>query len=341
MSVYTDGVVPWNSLDDNTRLPQASELEGGYPCGEADRELFNWTVGYPIGQIYNVLLGAGIVPDLSDLTQLKQALSILYPRILTQDLHIYVRPDGDDNNDGLTNSASGAFKTIQAAVDRISARYSGTGFTVVVHIAAGTYNGFAINGGNVRNWRFLGAGVLSTFVNATSTSVNSGRGILTSNAEVVVQDISFSAYFECAGVSPQGGSIEVITCNFNMASASSYGVNAAGGLINLFGNIKFSGSGLSNIAAIRGSIRLGFYDGVTSRPVALEWAPGTTVTDANVLASDGGSVLAFPTVVFQDGTPSGRRYSIRLNGIINTQGSGVNFFAGTTVGATATGGQYV
>jgi len=75
MAFYTNGVVPWNSLDDNTRAPLTSEMESGYPCGEADQALFNWTAGYPIGQIYNALLGAGISsPDLSDLKELTQAI---------------------------------------------------------------------------------------------------------------------------------------------------------------------------------------------------------------------------------------------------------------------------
>lgn len=72
--VYTNGVVPWNSLDDNTRVPLASELQSGYPCGEADQELFNWTAGWPIGQIWNVLLSAGITPDATKLLQLSQAI---------------------------------------------------------------------------------------------------------------------------------------------------------------------------------------------------------------------------------------------------------------------------
>lgn len=74
MSVYTDGIVPWNSLDDNTRLPHASELESGYPCGEADQQLFNWTSGYSIGQIWNVLLSAGLTPSPSRLLDLSKAI---------------------------------------------------------------------------------------------------------------------------------------------------------------------------------------------------------------------------------------------------------------------------
>jgi hypothetical protein len=74
MPIYTDGVVPWNSLDDNTRAPLTSELESGYPCGEADQPLFNWTAGWPIGNIWNVQLSAGITPDTDKLLDLSRAI---------------------------------------------------------------------------------------------------------------------------------------------------------------------------------------------------------------------------------------------------------------------------
>jgi len=74
MAFYTDGFVPWNSLDNNTRAPLSSELEGGYPCGEADQELFNWTAGWPIGNIWNMLLESGITPDVDKLLDLARAI---------------------------------------------------------------------------------------------------------------------------------------------------------------------------------------------------------------------------------------------------------------------------
>jgi len=78
MAFYTNGVVPWNSLDNNTRAPLTSELEAGYPCGEADQQLFNFTAGYPIGQIYNLLLEAGITPDFSNLVQMTDAIKKIF-----------------------------------------------------------------------------------------------------------------------------------------------------------------------------------------------------------------------------------------------------------------------
>lgn len=74
MAFYTDGVVPWNSLDDNTRGPLASELESGYPCGDADQQLFNWTAGWPVGNIWNMILQSGITPDTDKLLDLARAV---------------------------------------------------------------------------------------------------------------------------------------------------------------------------------------------------------------------------------------------------------------------------
>lgn len=74
MAFYTDGVVPWNSLDNNTRAPLASELENGYPCGEADQQLFNWTAGWPVGNIWNMILQSGITPDTDKLLDLARAV---------------------------------------------------------------------------------------------------------------------------------------------------------------------------------------------------------------------------------------------------------------------------
>lgn len=47
------GSAPWDSTDSNTRLPTPTEIAEGFPCGAADQALFNFTVTYAWGQIYN------------------------------------------------------------------------------------------------------------------------------------------------------------------------------------------------------------------------------------------------------------------------------------------------
>ncbi|WNS42856.1 hypothetical protein [Paenibacillus sp. MMS20-IR301] len=58
------------------------------------------------------------------------------PQQTTADITYYVRTDGSDSNTGLANTAGGAFKTIQKAVNMLPARCI---HQVIINVAAGTY----------------------------------------------------------------------------------------------------------------------------------------------------------------------------------------------------------
>jgi hypothetical protein len=58
--------------------------------------------------------------------------------LLTEDTTYYVRSDGDDTNDGLTDSAGGAFRRIKRATDQMS-RINAGGFNVKIRIGDGTW----------------------------------------------------------------------------------------------------------------------------------------------------------------------------------------------------------
>ena len=74
----------------------------------------------------------------------------------------YVRPDGNDANDGSANDASHAFRTIQHAIDLLP-RF--VNHTVVINVASGTYDEDVIVQG------FIGAGLI--MVNAGTSPVDS------------------------------------------------------------------------------------------------------------------------------------------------------------------------
>ena len=246
---------------------------------------------------------------------------------------------GSDTNTGLANTAGAGFATIQGAINTLNARYTSLS-RITLNVAAGAFAGFIVPNANIRSWLIIGASPTTTQVSANTSGVNNGRACLVEGADVIAQNLRLSAFFECASVSPQGGSLEVVNCNLNLASTSSYAISAAGGQIGVFGAIGFSGSGLALVNASGGAIRLGFTDGVTTRNVSFDSTAGVTVSDAAVVATDGGRVLAFPGTFFTAGTPTGKRYAARLNGTINTQGGGANFFPGTLAGTNVTGGQY-
>ena len=60
--------------------------------------------------------------------------------VLSADLTLYVRSDGNDANSGQTNDAAGAFATIQGAVDRVRSSYESDQFGITIQLQTGTWN---------------------------------------------------------------------------------------------------------------------------------------------------------------------------------------------------------
>lgn len=73
---------PWAQTPaDQRREPTGSEISAGFACGPADRELFNELIYRLSGveaEVIRVITEADLVPDELDLTQLLQALYILF-----------------------------------------------------------------------------------------------------------------------------------------------------------------------------------------------------------------------------------------------------------------------
>jgi hypothetical protein len=65
---------------------------------------------------------------------------------------------------------------------------------------------------------------------------------------------------------------------------------------------------------------------------------GTPNFNSGFVAASDGTVLA-PVNTFAGGA-TGPRYLAVLNGVIDTQGRGSNYFPGSVAGSTQTGGQY-
>lgn len=287
-------------------------------------------VGLPDGSIYIKINGV--------YTLLTDQLDKRYSRLTTPPVEIYYvdATSGSDKNPG--TSANNAFKTISGAIAKIRENYLSFK-TITVNIAEGIYEGFRIEKSYIAAWNFVGAGVDKTKIVADDINKTIGRGIEVNDANVTVSNMSFSAFYEGATVGTRGGTLEIITCFFNMASGAAIGIGNVAGQISVYGNIKFSGSGRACVLS-GGLIRLGFKDAKNERPVAFDWAPGTTVSVGNVAASNGGIVEVFPTVYYQGNGPIGRRFFADLNGVINVARGGVNFFAGSEPGECESGGQY-
>ncbi|MQB37583.1 hypothetical protein DXT97_12355 [Agrobacterium tumefaciens] len=420
MAFYTDGVVPWNSLDDNTRGPLASELESGYPCGEADQQLFNWTAGWPVGNIWNMLLQSGITPDTDKLLDLARAIqsgkvnfavaagtanaltaalspvpaslsagltlllnvttpntgaatlnlngfgvkpivnifgaalsggelmglvrldydgtqwrSLVTTAGLTANRTYYVNAStGSDTNSGLT--AGTALATIQKAVNVVSL-VNLNGFTATISVADGTYADFGTKA-------LTGSGSVQITGNVTSpqnVQVNGASG----RSGIFVAHSGYT--FE--GLSPLGNGSGVP--NISIAAPVNIGAmyhraapaNAAqilvglGAAVTISGKHTIAGNATAHIYANNGG---SIQSSTTLQPV-MEFVASSNFTEGVVLSANGSFVGVTYSSFITPGLAPGKKFTAAVNGVINVNGAGINYFPGASAGTTATGGQYV
>ena len=88
----------------------------------------------------------GTVSDSSSLqTQSGLQINNQIRERLTTTRDYYVRTDGSDSNDGLSNSAGGAFLTLQRAADAIAEEIDPNGQIITIRLQAGTFAGATMN----------------------------------------------------------------------------------------------------------------------------------------------------------------------------------------------------
>jgi hypothetical protein len=243
----------------------------------------------------------------------------------------YVRTDGNDSNDGLTNTSGSAFLTIQKAIDTVAALDLSI-YDVTIQVADGTYTG--------------AVGLKST--------VGSGRVTLQGNnttpANVVISTTSANAV-TAAGISglwtlkslklqtaTSGNALSVTDCvvsidnlNFGATAAGGIHIVAARGTVLILTGYAVSGSASSHMFAdTNATIYLS--GGIT---VTLTGTPAFSIFASALKCS----VIRAIAITFS-GSATGSRYSVVTNAVIDTGGGGANYFPGNSAGSTATGGQY-
>lgn len=252
---------------------------------------------------------------------------------LTANRTYYVRSDGSDSNNGLSNTAGGAFLTIQKAVDiaasldlgiyDITIRCSGTfSATTVLKslIGAGkvtirgnaddtTTMAVSVSGASVNAFEF-GSGFQGTYrLQYLSISSAGGSGISTGGAgpaSLEIANVAFGA------------------CNFyHVWAASNQSVDFVGPCSISGGAFAFARCSDSAVVRMNQAFTL------TGTPA---------FASAFVVAERGGGIVA--TLASFTGGATGSRYQATLNAYIFVNGAGATFLPGSTAGTTATGGQY-
>lgn len=254
--------------------------------------------------------------------------------VLTADRTYYVRTDGNDSNDGLTNSSGGAFLTIQKAVNT-AASLDISIYDVTIQVGDGTYTNQTIISGP-----FIGAGSV-TIQGNNSTPANvlisytgsvdpDGAFLAQNGAVITIKDLKIQT--TTAGACLFASSFSVIYFQNIVFGSCAHAQIFASTLsfIYITGNYSIVGNATWHYYCTGNSMLLGI-----SQTITLTGTPAFTIfASANIL----GNISVYSCTF--SGSATGKRYSSSLNSVIYTAGGGASYFPGSTAGTTATGGQY-
>lgn len=325
------------------RVARVAGVEGGGVPALTQNDGDTWEI--PLAQASITIGGVITVTDERDycttnLYAIDEALTAdadYY--ILTANRDYYVRVDGNDSNDGLTDSAAGAFLTIQRAVDEV-AKLEFRGYDVTINVGAGTYTDAVVlkrcnNQGNYN-------GGLPRLKGDEATPSNV---IIQVDGTSCINTSFHTGHWRIGGFklinTTSGGCLTVQNgCMIEMVGAMDFGSSASwhigvyqGGFFWLQSNYDITGSATAHYLA-RNNAYINLGGGYT---VTLAGVPNFSVYFAWALEC--ATILASSTTFAGSGA-TGIRYRVELNGVINTNGGGAAYFPGNAAGGTATGGQY-
>jgi hypothetical protein len=264
----------------------------------------------------------------------------------------YVRPDGNDNNDGFANTAAHAFLTISGAMAMISSRYISQN-TITLRVADGLYvDAFAATTGYISSWNIIGnaANPGNVVVNATSTNQGAyppHAGIARAcqaagPGNITIQGFTFQSYFDnLAAVA--GGNITVTGCNFTAPTSGAAAVIfSTGGHVTLYGNCQYTGSspvGTIFVTADCGTMTFGYYDALFTNNLVFNISASSQVTSTTITAYRSGSGRVHnPACAFTGYQPTCQQYNCSTGGGISFS-TGVNtIFPGTQPGVVTSPG---
>lgn len=243
----------------------------------------------------------------------------------------YVRTDGSDSNDGLSNTSGGAFLTIQKAIDTAVALDLGL-HDVTIQIADGTYSGANrlkpyVTGGGVITIRGNTTTPANVLVNVSGSDAFRGPGCGNWTLDgMKLQATTGRAVFAL------GKTSQVDMRNINFGPCTYEHILADNGaVVRLLGAISISGAATAFANAATGSFVTAASIGIT-----LVSTPAVGVFAACSMTG----VVVMQAITFS-GSSTGQRYNVSGNGVIQTYGGGPNYLPGSVTGSATTGGQYL
>jgi hypothetical protein len=250
--------------------------------------------------------------------------------VLSADRTYYVRTDGDDANDGLGDTAGGAFATIQHAADIVYGTLDLGGHDVTIQIGDGSYTAGAwITGAQVGAGRIVFQGNAATPGNVAVAS----SGLYAFRAEagcfMVVQAMNLSSPTNGCLQATKGG--KIYFSNVEFGACPQFHVRAdESSLCYCEGDYAIvGGAGQSHWGVVGGGcIR------VQNRTITISGTPDFPQGFAS--ATTTGTVFVNGNTYSDAAT--GKQYNVITNGILQLSGGSL---PGDAAGITATGGQVI
>lgn len=256
---------------------------------------------------------------------------------LTADTTFYVRTDGSDSNDGLSDNAAGAWLTPQHAIDTLNADYDCAGFVPTIQCRSGTYSQQLVLrpvfGAEVAPIILGDETTPSNVVFTNPSGANPAVDALVLPMRWVLRGIKITQGGTGPGLRVSGGCVVRIgKCEFG-ACGGAHILVQTGGLVDNVAGTTFT---ISGNATRHWSVLTGGKLQITSVTITTS---GTPAFSSAFVYVDSGDVTA-NGITFSGTGATGQRYNVNMNGTIQTNGGGANYFPGNAAGATATGGQY-
>lgn len=253
--------------------------------------------------------------------------------VLTASRTYYVRTDGSNSNNGLTNSSGGAFLTIQQAVD-VACALDFSIYSVTIQVGSGTYTGAIVVNPYIGAGPLLINGDTSTPTNCV-ISVTSATAVKFQNGPALAQLRGFQISTTTSGFPIY------CTSASNVQYGSMVFAGAPAGYAHIYMDGQSSITATANYEITSGpychiQADYGSKATISSRTITLTGTPA--FSSAFIFATRGGGVAAVSDTF--SGSATGSRYIANVNAWIDTGGGGASYLPGNAAGSTATGGQY-
>lgn len=245
----------------------------------------------------------------------------------------YVRTNGSDSNNGLENTAGGAFLTIQKAVDTVLNGVDLNGFDVSINVGAGTYTG-AVTIARP----FVGMGTVtiqgnySTPSNIVISTTSADAFLVTNGAAVQIGGMKIRTTTSGNGISATTGGYAVSIQNEFGACADSH-INAGSGTVLISGSYTISGGATSH-----------WHVGGNQGLITVAGTPTITLTGTPAFSAYFGGVsqgrITCAGAVFS-GSATGKKFLVHHLGIIHCLGQSLDYLPGDAAGEESDLGRFI